>query len=80
MNERFTLTHTFDIHDNLTGIEYVMDSVKNHPQDLCDLLNKVNARADRNAEELWKFKELMMKYEISSVEKLDLMLMEQKVW
>jgi len=62
------------IKDNVTGFQY------SSLQEICKLLNNVNKRADRNADELWKFRELMMKYEIDSVEKLDQVLFNQKVW
>ena len=46
----------------------------------CDLLNRINDRADRNAELLDPFMLIMAKYEIDSIDKLDRVLMEQRVW
>ena len=97
-DNRFTVTPTFDIRDELSGKIYPIDIVHNHPFELCYLLNQINDRADRNAElvdmskinlmfQLDQYrsyceevKKILDKYEISSLEKLDLMLMEQKVW
>ena len=96
--KRFELTLTLDIRDNRDGKLYQVDAVHNHPRELCDLLNEINARADRNAElvdmgtinlmfELDRHKKVVKelsrildKYEIDSLEKLDLILMEQRVW
>ena len=76
------------IYDRMTGKFYEGN------QKTCNLLNELNNRADKNAElyfellsaggvepvEYQKFLDLMRKYEVSSVEKLDRMLFEQKVW
>ena len=96
--KRFELTLTLDIRDNCDGKLYQVDAVHNHPRELCDLLNRINDRADRNAElvdmgtinlmfELDRHKKVVKelsrildKYEIDSLEKLDLILMEQRVW
>ena len=75
MSKRFEYRRTSQsIIDNTSGYIYQGD------KKTCDLLNQVNDRADRNAELLEPFLLLMAKYEISSVDKLDKMLMEQKVW
>ena len=47
---RFEVTEVFDIKDNLTGKTYILDATNEHPKMLCDLLNEINDRADRNAE------------------------------
>ena len=75
MSKRFEYRRTSQsIIDNLTGYIYQGD------KKTCDLLNQVNDRADRNAELLDPFMSLMRKYEIDSIEKLDRVLMEQRVW
>lgn len=60
--------------DALTGFVYQGN------QDTCDLLNKINHRADDNASEVYQYMMVMKKYEIESIEKLDKILMEQRVW
>ena len=76
------------IYDRLTGKFYQGN------EKTCNLLNILNNRSDRNAEryfellsaggvdpvEYEKFLKLMKKYEVSSIEKLDQMLFNQKVW
>ena len=97
-DKRFQVTPLLDIRDNLDSKEYKVDIVHNHPYELCNLLNEVNDRADRNAElvdmgkidmlfQIDRYKtiveeldRILRKYEIDSLEKLDLVLMEQKVW
>ena len=74
MNRFELFTNSQYIKDNVTGFQY------SSLQEICKLLNNVNKRADRNADELWKFKELMMKYEIDTIEKLDQVLLNQRVW
>ena len=75
MNKRFNVhTSSQYIKDDMTGFNY------SSLTELCDLLNKVNDRADRNADELYEYKRLMMKYEIRDVKKLDQVLREQRVW
>ncbi len=83
--KRFELDYGFGIKDNLTGRRYSERS------DLVELLNDVNDKADRNAELLdidcvaqkefvEKVLKIMRKYEIDSLEKLDLVLFHQRVW
>lgn len=60
--------------DNLTGYIYQGN------RKTCNLLNELNDRADRNAELLDPFLLVMAKYEIDSIEKLDRVLLEQRVW
>ena len=75
MSKRFEYRRTSQsIIDNLTGYIYQGD------KKTCDLLNQVNDRADRNAELLDPFMLIMAKYEIDSIDKLDRVLMEQRVW
>lgn len=73
------------IYDSLTGDIYSGNMAT------CQLLNDVNDRADRNAELLDvdctaqkiyvdKVQMILDKYEIDSLEKLDLVLMQQRVW
>ena len=97
-DKRFTVTPLLDIKDNRTGETYAVDVVHNHPYELYNLLNKINDRADRNAEMIdmttinlmfelenhrlvvERLNQILNKYEIENLEKLDLMLMEQRVW
>lgn len=75
MAKRFRYNSTSQmITDNLTGYTYSGN------KKVCDLLNQVSDRADRNAELYYPFQQLMKKYEIDSVAKLDRILMEQRVW
>lgn len=75
IEKRFEYRRTSQsIIDNLSGYIYQGD------KKTCDLLNQVNDRADRNAELLDPFIALMRKYEIDSIEKLDKVLLEQRVW
>ena len=74
--------------DNLTGFHYQGN------KEICDLLNDLNDKADRNLEicdkvimekkilEQYNFDvlKIMKKYEIENLEKLDQILFEQKVW
>ena len=73
--------------DNLTG-DIVRDYVK---EEVVELLNRESERADRNAELLdidcvaqyhycQEVNRILRKYGIDSLEKLDLCLMEQRVW
>lgn len=77
------------IKDRLTGETFFCNNRR-----VCLLLNKLNEKADRNAEryselassggvdpvEYEKFLSVMKKYGISSVEKLDMILREERVW
>lgn len=75
MDKRFEYRRSSQsIIDNMSGYIYQGD------KKTCDLLNEINNRADRNAELLEPFMLVMAKYEIDSVDKLDRVLMEQRVW
>lgn len=75
MAKRFRYNRTSQmITDNLTGYTY------HGNRRLCDLLNEISDKSDRLAELLYPYEVLMKKYEIDSVEKLDRILMEQRVW
>lgn len=75
MTKRFKYNSTSQmITDSLTGFTYSGN------KKVCDLLNQESDRADRNAELLYPFQLLMKKYEIDSIEKLDRILLEQRVW
>ena len=65
---------TGQIIDGLTGFRYYGN------QKLCDLLNDLNDRADRNAVVVFDVEKILRKHEISSLEKLDQILFEQRVW
>lgn len=81
-DKRFELDMGFGIRDNLTGKRY------SKLNEIVSLLNTVSDRADRNAELLdvdtvayyKSVEKILAKYEIDSIEKLDLMLMQQRVW
>ena len=74
--------------DNLTGFHYQGN------KEICDLLNDLNDKADRNLEicdkvimekkilEQYNFDvlKIMKKYEIENLEKLDQILFQQKKW
>ena len=62
------------IKDSLTGKIY------DGNQKTCDLLNSEDERANRNAEKYLEFLKVLDKYGIGSVEKLDQVLFEQRVW
>jgi len=81
--KRFELDYNFNIVDNLNGKRYI------NRKDIVKLLNDVNDRADRNAElsDCVAQKEfcdavqkILAKYEISNLEKLDRILLQQRVW
>lgn len=85
MTDRFTLTPVFNVKDNLTGREY--DVGLKEYREVCELLNDLNSRADRNAELFFIANKIVMevqrildKYEIDGLKKLDQILMEQRVW
>lgn len=60
--------------DNLTGERYSGN------KKTCDLLNILNDRADHKQELLDPFLQVMRKYEIDSIGKLDRILFERGVW
>ena len=74
--------------DNLTGFHYQGN------KEICDLLNDISDKADRNIEicdkvimekkilEQYNFDviKIMQKYEIENLEKLDQILFQQKKW
>ena len=62
------------ITDDLTGKLYKGN------QETCDLLNSEDERANRNAEKYLAFLKVLDKYGIGSVEKLDRVLFEQRLW
>ena len=80
------------IHDELNDIRY--DVYDFHNGELVKLLNDINRRADMNIEACDKIRmdkevyrefdlrvlSIMKKYEIDSLDKLDQVLFEQKVW
>lgn len=82
------------IKDNMSGVIYEDFNPVGAGTDIhkiCELLNKINDRADRNAELLdidcvaqyhycQEVQRILRKYGIDSLEKLDLCLMEQRVW
>ena len=78
IDKRFYVNQMLDIVDNLTGKTYEV-SLGNREQ-ICDLLNKESERADRLAEELYDLKVILSKYGIKDAKKLDLVLLEQRVW
>lgn len=73
-NKRFTYDPFQHTIDTVSGISYRGD------RNVCNLLNDINDRADRNAEELSAYRKVMKKYGITTIEKLDRILFEQKVW
>jgi hypothetical protein len=54
MSNRFHNLTGIGIEDNLTGYIY-----KNR-QDITNLLNQINKKADQNAEQYWKLRELIL--------------------
>lgn len=82
------------IKDNMSGVIYEDFNpvgVGTDIHKICELLNKINDRADRNAELLdvdcvaqYNFckdvRKIMKKYEIENLEKLDMCLREGRVW
>ena len=85
MTDRFTLTPVFNVLDNRTGREY--DVGLKEYKEVCILLNELDNVAERN-ERLFdiansivvEVQRILDKYEIESLEKLDQVLMEQRVW
>ena len=89
MSERFKYYRQSQmIIDNLTGFHYQGN------KEICDLLNDLNDKADRNLEicdkvimekkilEQYNFDviKILKKYEIENLEKLDQILFQQKKW
>lgn len=62
------------ITDNLTGKRYVGN------QKTCDLMNDLDDWGNSNAERYFAFLTVLDKYGIGSVEKLDKVLFEQRLW
>lgn len=65
--------------------EYVLDDligkiINLNSREVAKELNKLNDKNDELAVKLYLYEEVMRKHQISSVEKLDKMLVEQKVW
>jgi hypothetical protein len=89
MEKKFRYNSTSQmITDTMTGFTYQGNKA------VCGLLNRESERADNTAEkyyelleynhsvefELSKFRKVLKKYGISDVEKLDRVLLEQRVW
>ena len=75
MVDRFIYNRTSQmITDELTGYRY------HGNKEVCKLLNQESERADRNAEKYLAFLTVLDKYGIGSVEKLDQVLLNQRVW
>ena len=64
--------------DRVTGKEYTEEEFYNG--EVLDLMNDMNDRADRNAEEYSDLKKVMNKFGIQSAEKLEKILFEKGVW
>lgn len=62
------------IYDSLTGFIY------SDGEDICEVLNQLNNKKDELAEDNYKFMMILRKYEINNLEKLDRILLEQRVW
>lgn len=56
IGERYYITRQKSILDNLTGVEYPLNDFTDLIR-LCELLNEVNNRADRNAVLYYNLKE-----------------------
>ena len=65
------------IKDHLTGEEYVEEDFYNG--NILDLLNDLNDRADKNAEQVAEIQKVMNKYGIKDADKLDKILFESGV-
>lgn len=75
MTERFRYYKSSQIIvDNMTGWTYYGN------KQVCDLLNQVNRRADRNAEKFDELMRILYKYNIHSIEKLDKVLFNSRTW
>ena len=60
--------------DNLTGKHYSGN------KQVCELLNRINERADMNEEAFYEWFKVLEKYNIRSPEKLDRVLFNSRVW
>ena len=60
--------------DNLTGEHYSANSK------VCKLCNKLNRKADENVEMFDEWYKVLNKYRITSPEKLDQVLLNERVW
>ena len=54
MSNRFHHLTGIGIEDDLTG------NIYNNKQDITNLLNQINKKADQNAEQYWKLRELIL--------------------
>lgn len=74
-SERFTYYRNSQmIVDNLTGHTYSGNNT------ICKLLNKESDRADKIVESFDEWYEVLHKYNIDSPQKLDQVLMNERVW
>ena len=78
MSERFIDEPDGIVKDNVTGVRY--SEYDWNLGNITRLLNQINDRADKNAEELFELKRVLIKYEIKDSMKLDQVLREQRVW
>ena len=60
--------------DELTGKHYSGN------KQVCELLNRINERADMNEEAFYEWFKVLEKYNIRSPEKLDRVLFNSRVW
>ena len=60
--------------DELTGKHYSGN------KQVCELLNRINERADMNEEAFYEWFRVLEKYNIDSPEKLDRVLFNSRVW
>lgn len=75
MVERFVYYRNSQmIIDKLTGKHYSGN------KQVCDLLNRINERANMNAEMFDKWHKVLEKYHIDTPEKLDKALFNSRVW
>lgn len=78
MEKRFRIIKDVGVYDELTGKTY------STYQEFCKLLNLEDDIRNRIAEEYYEldmeYKNIMRKYEIDNIEKLDQVLFNQRVW
>lgn len=75
MVERFVYYRNSQmIIDEMTGKHYSGN------KQVCELLNRINERADMNAEMFDKWHKVLEKYNIGSPEKLDKVLWNSRTW